>query len=167
MSGEKGTHSKIATGNPSPLNYPEIPPPAYSEPAGPSAPPPPLLYQPTLTGPIVGAAFEANRGFVGLPATRYDTMTSYVEDGSAVQTVITTGAILDNPILVKCPFCKATVTSETRPVSGCLTWLCCLAISAVGCVYGCCLIPFMSKRLRDVQHYCPKCKNLVALYKRL
>ena len=166
MSGEKDAHSKTANGSSLPFSYPKVPPPAYTESAGPSAPPP-LLYQSTFTDPIVGTALKTNSGFVKLPTTRYDTMTSYVEDGSAVQTVITTGAILDNPILVKCPFCKATVTSKTRPVAGCLTWLCCLAIGATLGFCGCCLIPFMSKRLCDVQHYCPKCQNLIALYKRL
>lgn len=158
------------------------PPPAYTE----IVPPPPPIYVsgmrvegagvvgfPTVLGGNV-LTDNLNGGGSGpigvvapFPANRYDTMTSYVEDGSAVQTVITTGVILDQPILVRCPFCKATVTSETRPVSGCLTWLCCIALSAVGCVYGCCLFPFCSRRLRDVEHHCPKCKNLIALYKRL
>lgn len=161
------------------------PPPAYTE----MPPPPPPIYvsggrwgegegtaavgTPTILGGGIladglGGGGPGPAGVVApFPANRYDTMTSYVEDGSAVQTVITTGVILDQPILVRCPFCKATVTSETRPVSGCLTWLCCIALSAVGCVYGCCLLPFCSRRLRDVEHHCPKCKNLIALYKRL
>lgn len=148
--------------------YAAGPPPAYTE-------MPPPTY--ALGGAAVGAGVaptnppggSAPSGSIAapFPAARYDTMTSYVEDGSAVQTVITTGVILDQPILVRCPFCKATVTSETRPVSGSLTWLCCIALSAVGCIYGCCLLPFCSRRLRDVEHHCPKCKNLIALYKRL
>lgn len=143
--------------------YPTIPiappPPSYNESvAGSSAP---IIGVPLAAGVEVSGPVFSN-----LPAMRYDTMTSYVEDGSGC-TVITTGAILDRPIMVQCPFCKTAITTETHPRSGCLTWLCCLALSALGLIYGCCLIPFCSKRLRDVEHICPKCHNLVAVYKRI
>ena len=142
------------------LPYPTIAganplPPSYQESTA-TAPGVPLAAGLEVPGPV----------FANLPAMRYDTMTSYVEDGSGC-TVITTGAILDRPIMVRCPFCKTTVTTETRPKTGCLTWLCCLALSAFGLVYGCCLIPFCSQRLRDVEHICPNCHNLVAIYKRI
>lgn len=139
------------------LSYPEVPPPPYAAATTSNPVPQHVLVAGTVVNPP----------FVAIPATRYDTMTSYVEDGSGVQTIITAAAVLDRPIMVRCPFCKTTVTTEIKSVTGCLTWLCCVALSAVGCVYGCCLIPFCTKRLRDVEHNCPKCHNLIALYKRI
>lgn len=145
--------------------YPSIPPPPSYE-ASTSVPAATVMAPALVTAGVTTS--EGAIQFVTLPATRYDTMTSYQDDGTgAVQTVITTGIILDSPIMVKCPFCKATVTTETKTRAGCLSWLCCIGLSAVGCIYGCCLIPFCSKRLCDVQHTCPKCQNVIALYKRL
>lgn len=141
---------------PVPNAYPSIPPPAYT--AVPSSVNVPLAF-PVSTGGVSNC--------IGIPAMRFDTMTSYQEDGLTHATVVTQGAILDHPILIQCPFCRIPVTTQTEPVTGCLTWLCCLGISAVGLVYGCCLVPFCTKRLRDVEHHCPKCKNLIALYKRI
>lgn len=147
---------------------PEVPGNLY-----PAVPPPPSYNAAAaLVGgnQFPGATFVAGASspaFVAIPVARYDTMTSYVEDGSGVHTIITTGTVLDRPIMVKCPFCKMTVTTEIKPTTGCLTWMCCLALTVVGCVYGCCLIPFFSNRLRDVEHFCPQCHNTVALYKRI
>lgn len=135
--------------------YPNLPP-AYTS-----------AVQPLPGNPPLAAAASNPSPFVALPPARYDTMTSYMEDGSGTATIVTTGAILDRPLLIRCPFCKTTVTTKTRHISGALTWLVCIGLCLVGCTFGCCLIPFCSDRLRDVEHTCPSCRNVVALYKRL
>lgn len=157
--------------------YPDLPPPSY--PGSPTyatgngnAPDavstlalprqPPVML---VSGPIVAA--PSTGGFVAIPSTRYDTMTSYAEDGTAIQALFPAGAILDNPVMMPCPFCKSVITTVARPVTGCLTWLCCLGIMLSNLMYGCCLIPFCVKRLKDVEHICPKCHNIVAIYKRI
>lgn len=152
---------------PVPMPYPDVPPPSYGDVSHSSGG---VVVNPQFyaaTGIQVKGAASGSGLPMALPVHRYDTMTSYTEDGSGVQTIITTGTVLDRPILVKCPFCKTTVTTEIKPVSGCLSWLCCMGLTMIGCVYGCCLIPFCSTRLRDVEHFCPKCHNTVALYKRI
>uniref|UniRef100_A0A670Y929 LITAF domain-containing protein n=1 Tax=Pseudonaja textilis TaxID=8673 RepID=A0A670Y929_PSETE len=35
------------------------------------------------------------------------------------------------------------------------------------CCLGCCLIPFMSKCCKDVDHYCPCCRYHIYRYKRI
>lgn len=111
-------------------------------------------------------------------ATRFDTMSSYTDHPAAIQPqppqqqipmppqAIVQGR-MDEPFLVQCPFCRATVTTITTPTAGCLTYLACLACGVLGLVCGCCLVPFCLRRLRDIRHSCPKCSQTIALYKRL
>lgn len=140
-------------------NYPEIPPPAYH-----------AVYQAQIApvGPSQPSGLGAHGAFSTMPAVRYDTMTSYVEDGSGLaHNAPTVGAILDKPMLVRCPFCKTTVTTTTQSVTGLLTWLSCLTCMISGCLSVCCLFPFCCGCLKDVQHVCPKCYNVIAVYKRI
>ncbi len=44
---------------------------------------------------------------------------------------------------------------EYEPGSG--TWMTCLMLSLVGCLCGCCLIPFCVDSLKDAIHICPNC----------
>lgn len=165
MTEEKPAAAAGATDAPSSslpgATYPQLPPPPSYNAAVSAVPGTGQLPNGTI---IAGVS---NPNFIALPAARYDTMTSYLEEGSGIQTITTTGVVLDRPIMVKCPFCMMTVTTETKPTTGCLTWLCCMTLVVVGCVYGCCLIPFCSRRLRDVEHICPHCHHTVAMYKRI
>lgn len=72
-----------------------------------------------------------------------------------------------SPVLIQCPFCCRVIATECRPQTGCLIWLSCAVCLALGCWFGCCLIPFCSRALRDVRHVCPHCHQTVAIYKRL
>lgn len=130
----------------------EAPPPAYS-----ILPPP----HPTSM-PVPGAGM-----------VRYDTMTSYCTNDSGTpvpylpgQMIIPPGR-LDQPFLTKCPFCHAQVTTRTKGRVGALSWLLCGLCVFVGCVAGCCLIPFCTRRFKNVEHSCPKCHGCIAIYKRL
>uniref|UniRef100_A0A8C6Y590 LITAF domain-containing protein n=1 Tax=Naja naja TaxID=35670 RepID=A0A8C6Y590_NAJNA len=40
-------------------------------------------------------------------------------------------------------------------------------LKVCGCCLGCCLIPFMSKCCKDVDHYCPCCRYHIYRYKRI
>ena len=119
------------------------------------------------------------------PYTRYDTLTSY----AGIETQYGTGSIkidpnavepasfivarnalagaLDEPFPVQCPFCHSLVNTKIVHVSGCMTYLVCLATGVFTSFLGCCLIPFCMNRFKDVKHYCPQCDQLIAIYKRL
>lgn len=119
------------------------------------------------------------------PYTRYDTMTSYagldtqqgggsikIDPAVAGQTSYIVannmiGGALDEPFPVQCPFCHNVVTTKTVHVTGCLTYLSCLAVGVVTTCCGCCLIPLCLDRCKDVKHYCPECNHLIAIYRRL
>uniref|UniRef100_A0A665TIY9 LITAF domain-containing protein n=1 Tax=Echeneis naucrates TaxID=173247 RepID=A0A665TIY9_ECHNA len=61
--------------------------------------------------------------------------------------------------VVQCPSCEEVVQTVTCRTVGETTWiLCCL------CVSGCCLIPFFSDKMKDVQHHCPRCQALISTH---
>ncbi len=96
---------------------------------------------------------------------RYDTMTSYV--GSSTQLFVAPVAMLDKPTPVCCPYCRSVGMTKIKHTSGAITWFTCFGISLIGCVFGCCLVPFCCNKLRDVKHHCPSCEALLAIHKRL
>ncbi|KAG5280141.1 hypothetical protein AALO_G00085430 [Alosa alosa] len=73
----------------------------------------------------------------------------------------------DFPVHVHCPVCAQMVLSRLCHSNGVLTWLTCFSLSLVGCIYGCCLIPFCVDGMKDVKHMCPNCNSLLGVYKRL
>ncbi|XP_051529657.1 lipopolysaccharide-induced tumor necrosis factor-alpha factor homolog isoform X1 [Myxocyprinus asiaticus] len=60
---------------------------------------------------------------------------------------------------VKCPFCQKIVDTEVRYKIGSNTFLFCCLLSVLGCLAGCCLVPFCTNRFKDVAHECPSCRK--------
>jgi len=85
---------------------------------------------------------------------------SYVSNGNE----ICYGEI---PVRIRCQFCGQEVTTITNREIGLLNWVACGGLALVGCVMGCCLIPFCIDDLKDVSHICPQCHHLVGVKKRL
>ncbi|NXU38845.1 LITAF factor, partial [Drymodes brunneopygia] len=73
----------------------------------------------------------------------------------------------DQPVQMRCPSCGDLIVTRLSYNAGALTWLSCGGLCLVGCIGGCCLIPFCIKALKDVHHTCPKCNTLIGSYKRL
>ncbi|NXS98139.1 LITAF factor, partial [Jacana jacana] len=71
------------------------------------------------------------------------------------------------PVLMCCPFCNQMIVTDLSYDPGVLTWLSCGLLCLLGCIAGCCLIPFFIDTLRDVIHSCPKCGARVGTYKRI
>ncbi|XP_027196825.2 cell death-inducing p53-target protein 1-like [Dermatophagoides pteronyssinus] len=82
----------------------------------------------------------------------------------------TTTVIMDKfpptSIHMKCFFCQEDVKTVARPKSNFCTWLVCAGLCFIGCIFGCCLIPFCTDCSRDILHYCPKCKKYLGSYER-
>nr|XP_014353130.1 PREDICTED: lipopolysaccharide-induced tumor necrosis factor-alpha factor isoform X1 [Latimeria chalumnae] len=87
----------------------------------------------------------------------------------AVQTVYVQPAISfqDHPVQTVCPSCNQMIVTVVKYRSGALTWLSCGGLFLLGCVFGCCLIPFCVDALQDVDHQCPNCKAYIGSYRRL
>uniref|UniRef100_A0A3P9PRH8 LITAF domain-containing protein n=1 Tax=Poecilia reticulata TaxID=8081 RepID=A0A3P9PRH8_POERE len=69
--------------------------------------------------------------------------------------------------LTQCPSCGELVVTETRSTVSESMWLLCFLCSMMGCLAGCCLLPFHMKRLRNVHHTCPLCRGQIHTYKLL
>nr|XP_027203607.1 lipopolysaccharide-induced tumor necrosis factor-alpha factor homolog [Dermatophagoides pteronyssinus] len=65
------------------------------------------------------------------------------------------------PIRMVCPYCHSKVLTEIRYKDGLLTYILCCGLVLFGCWLGCCLIPFCVPSLKDVEHYCPECGELI------
>ncbi|XP_067911826.1 lipopolysaccharide-induced tumor necrosis factor-alpha factor homolog isoform X2 [Heterodontus francisci] len=71
------------------------------------------------------------------------------------------------PMQITCPSCNQVVITRISHSPGALTWLSCGGLFLVGCVFGCCLIPFCVDGLQDVEHNCPNCGRHLGSCKRL
>ncbi len=64
-----------------------------------------------------------------------------------------------------CPHCNNRVRSILDYRAGETAWLIAALLFIIG-LHLCAIIPLLIKDYKDVEHYCPVCKNLVAVYKR-
>lgn len=70
------------------------------------------------------------------------------------------------PVSVSCPYCKAFVITQVCPQPGLLTWLLCSGMAMIGCVF-CCFLPFCVYECQDVEHFCPNCRRILGVYRRI
>ncbi|KAK1165029.1 hypothetical protein AOXY_G15490 [Acipenser oxyrinchus oxyrinchus] len=73
----------------------------------------------------------------------------------------------DRPVQMNCPACQQLIVTRLEYTSGTLTWLLCGVFAIVGCLYGCCLIPFCIDGAKDVNHWCPNCNRIIGHHRRL
>ncbi|XP_037561308.1 LITAF domain-containing protein-like [Dermacentor silvarum] len=71
------------------------------------------------------------------------------------------------PVSVSCPYCKTFVTTQVCPQPGLLTWLMCSGMAMLGCVFGCCFLPFCVYECQDVEHFCPNCRRILGVFRRI
>ncbi|XP_034987661.1 lipopolysaccharide-induced tumor necrosis factor-alpha factor [Zootoca vivipara] len=150
--------------NPSAPGFQGAQPPPYSETTGfHSSAPYPQPYP--IPGPRPGPTMK------GQQAPPYGMQPGVIggHPPVAVQTVYVQAPLVfhDRPVQMICPACQKTILTRLSHNSGALTWLACGGLFLVGCVFGCCLIPFCVDSLQDVDHYCPSCNALVGTYRRL
>ncbi|XP_063073083.1 lipopolysaccharide-induced tumor necrosis factor-alpha factor homolog [Engraulis encrasicolus] len=71
------------------------------------------------------------------------------------------------PAKARCPQCHSFITTEVTYTVGSVSWLVCSMSILLGCVAGCCLLPFCLQNFKDVHHKCPKCRTLLHTVKKL
>ncbi|XP_031168151.1 cell death-inducing p53-target protein 1-like [Sander lucioperca] len=71
------------------------------------------------------------------------------------------------PCRTQCPECRQFITTETFTSVSSVTWLVCFMTALIGCVAGCCLIPFCLDKFKSTTHQCPKCRAFIRTIKKL
>ncbi|XP_069571647.1 lipopolysaccharide-induced tumor necrosis factor-alpha factor-like [Brachyistius frenatus] len=71
------------------------------------------------------------------------------------------------PCRTQCPECRQFIMTETFTSVSSLTWLVCFLTALIGCVAGCCLIPFCIENFKSITHRCPKCRTSIKTIKKL
>ncbi|XP_028267962.1 uncharacterized protein LOC114439948 [Parambassis ranga] len=71
------------------------------------------------------------------------------------------------PTRTQCPECREFIMTETSTSTSSVTWLVCFMSVMMGCVAGCCLLPFCMNRFKSVIHRCPKCRTPIHTVKKL
>ncbi|XP_036428977.1 lipopolysaccharide-induced tumor necrosis factor-alpha factor homolog isoform X2 [Colossoma macropomum] len=68
---------------------------------------------------------------------------------------------------VYCPNCQQQVTTEIHYKVGRSSFLVCFFSVSLGCVAGCCLLPFFLNYFKDISHRCPSCHTEIQTVHRL
>jgi len=64
-----------------------------------------------------------------------------------------------------CQTCNMNVVSVTEKEIGLGNWAVCGGVALIGCIFGCCLIPFCVDELKDTHHFCPNCRRKLGVKK--
>lgn len=67
----------------------------------------------------------------------------------------------NRPQIAFCPHCRAETLTTIKYEPGAITYLSCLGLVCLGCVWGCCLVPFCITELQDCSHFCSSCNNFI------
>ncbi|XP_026207184.1 uncharacterized protein LOC113156321 isoform X2 [Anabas testudineus] len=70
-------------------------------------------------------------------------------------------------VVTRCPSCEQIISTEIQPKVSEAMWLLCCLFSMMGCVAGCCLIPFFMDSMKKVDHQCPFCQTNIYTYQPL
>uniref|UniRef100_A0A8C2XE92 LITAF domain-containing protein n=2 Tax=Cyclopterus lumpus TaxID=8103 RepID=A0A8C2XE92_CYCLU len=71
------------------------------------------------------------------------------------------------PCRTQCPECKQFIMTEIFTSVSSVTWLVCFTTAVIGCVAGCCFIPFCMKQFKSITHRCPECQTNIMTLKKL
>ncbi|XP_041828688.1 uncharacterized protein LOC121631717 [Melanotaenia boesemani] len=72
-----------------------------------------------------------------------------------------------SPTRTQCPECRQFITTEICTSVSSVTWMVCFMTALIGCVAGCCLLPFCMDRFKSTTHRCPKCRTSIVTIKKL
>ncbi|KAJ7984721.1 hypothetical protein DPEC_G00357690 [Dallia pectoralis] len=102
---------------------------------------------------------------VTLPTPKSNTPSSQ-STSVAPEDIVDVKKLHNVPAIVRCPFCEQVVTTKTYRKIGSAPWILCFLSGILGCVAGCCLIPFCLNNLKDVYHSCPECHKKICTSER-
>ncbi|XP_022661921.1 lipopolysaccharide-induced tumor necrosis factor-alpha factor-like [Varroa jacobsoni] len=140
------------------MSAPNAVPPAY--PSLPVEPPPPYTPHASAT-PIY------NPGYPQQPPPQFPQFGGAHPSQPTINVHVIHSRMGPLPQQVTCGKCGAHVMTATSARPGLLTYLFSGALIALGCVWGCCLIPYCIPECQDIEHHCPSCRAHLGTFKRL
>eukprot|EP00699_Malawimonas_sp_californiana_P000949 EC714628.1.p2 GENE.EC714628.1~~EC714628.1.p2 ORF type:complete len:143 (+),score=15.08 EC714628.1:59-487(+) len=105
---------------------------------------------PAYSGSVPQPQYVLQPGYQAVPAT---VLVQPVRYGPIPQPLI-------------CQYCHFDGVSQTRPKTGIMTWIAMGGLCLVGC-WPCVWIPLVVDALKDVEHVCPQCAQVVGIYQRV
>ena len=138
----------------------------------PGQPTQPAQYPPPASTPAPQYGYPAQQGG-GYPASQAPPNYGAAAYGQPAQAVVITSAppplvmtmsapyLPPHPCMMTCPNCRHQITTRVVQRDGLLVWASCAALAFVGCIFGCCLIPFCIPAMKDTDHFCPNCNVLL------
>ncbi|KAL7048572.1 hypothetical protein ACKWTF_003405 [Chironomus riparius] len=70
-----------------------------------------------------------------------------------------------DPVGITCPNCRARIATEVADMTTMRTHSMALLLAILGCVCGCCLIPYCTKSFQAQKHTCPLCRSVIGIYR--
>ncbi|XP_062387228.1 uncharacterized protein LOC134076242 [Sardina pilchardus] len=126
--------------------------------------------RPNLTQQRTGSSHDISHSPDPMKTAKEDFGICYIEtppDVPAPKVITDVEELPPYPAKTQCPYCHAFVTTEITHTVGPVVWLVCAMSFLVGCVAGCCLLPFCINNFKDVNHKCPKCRSFIHTVKKL
>ncbi|XP_048846811.1 lipopolysaccharide-induced tumor necrosis factor-alpha factor homolog isoform X2 [Brienomyrus brachyistius] len=108
-----------------------------------------------------------NMGGVPVLPASIDAIIAAPPPGPAPQIILDVDNLPPAPSNTMCPSCHQYIITETVTRVGSTAWLVCIMSAMVGCVLGCCLLPFCTNCFKDIVHKCPKCRSQIHVCKKL
>uniref|UniRef100_A0A3B4V8P7 LITAF domain-containing protein n=1 Tax=Seriola dumerili TaxID=41447 RepID=A0A3B4V8P7_SERDU len=105
--------------------------------------------------------------FCCLPAARKQNAPVKLGAVSPIQMILDVENLPPCPSRTQCPECRQFIMTETFTSVSSVTWLVCVMTALIGCVAGCCLIPFCLDSFKSTTHRCPKCRTSISTIKKL
>jgi len=70
-----------------------------------------------------------------------------------------------NPVQIVCPTCHQQIITQITEETGALTWILAVVLLLTCPCFSC--VPFCVKECKDVAHFCPNCKTMLGIKKRI
>ncbi|CAH0722520.1 unnamed protein product, partial [Brenthis ino] len=70
------------------------------------------------------------------------------------------------PVGMRCPYCQEDIMTQANYRNTTITHIFALVLGIFFWWLCCCILPYVTKRWKNVEHYCPNCHRYLGVYTR-